>query len=139
MEPDARARFEHTVKVAPEDLDELEHVNNAVYLMYVEACGRAHSEREGLTLEAFKAHGAVPIIRRHEITYYRPAKLGDVLRVSTRITRLGGPRGLRHNEVRLEAGNELLVEVLTEWVWIEPGSGRPKRVPQAILQAFGFE
>lgn len=138
MEPDARAYFEHAIKVAPEDLDELEHVNNAVYLTYVEACGRAHSEREGLTLEAFKAHGAVPIIRRHEITYYRPAKLGDVLRVSTRITQIGGPRATRHNEVRLEPGGDLIAEVVTEWVWLEPRSSRPKRVPQAILQAFGF-
>ena len=139
MEPDARAYFEHTITVVPEDLDELEHVNNAVYLTYVEACGRAHSEREGLTLAVFRAHGAVPIIRRHEISYHRPAKLGDTLRVSTCITQLGGPRGLRHNEVRLEAGGELLVEVLTEWVWIEPRSGRPKRVPQVILEAFGFD
>ncbi len=135
---DPRAYFKHVIKVAPEDLDELEHVNNAVYLMYVEACGRAHSEREGLSLEVFKAHGAVPIIRRHEVTYHRPATLGDVLRVSTRITKLVGPRGLRHNEVRLATTDELLVEVLTEWVWIEPGSGRPKRVPQVIMNAFGF-
>ncbi|CAN5904157.1 thioesterase family protein [soil metagenome] len=138
MEPDARAYFEHTITVAPEDLDELEHVNNAVYLSYVEACGRGHSEREGLTLDVFRAHGAVPIIRRHEITYYRPAKLGDTLSVSTHITQLGGPRGLRHNEVRLHPSGDLVAEVDTEWVWIEPRSGRPKRVPQAILQAFGF-
>lgn len=138
MEPGARAYFEHAIKVVPEDLDELEHVNNAVYLTYVEACGRAHSEREGLTLEAFKAHGAVPIIRRHEITYHRFAKLGDTLLVSTRITQIGGPRALRHNEVRLCPGGELVAEVVTEWVWLEPDTGRPKRVPAAVTKAFGF-
>ena len=138
MTTDPRAYFEHLREVVPEDLDELEHVNNAVYLTYVEACGRAHSEREGLTLEVFRAHGAVPIIRRHEITYHRPAKLGDTLRVSTRITHIGGPRATRHNEVRLEATGELVAAVITEWVWLEPQSGRPKRVPQAIVQAFGF-
>ena len=133
-----RAYFEHLREVVPEDLDELEHVNNAVYLTYVEACGRAHSDREGLTLEVFKRHGVVPIIRRHEITYYRPARLGDTLIVSTRIAKIGGPRALRHNEVRLQTAGELLVEVVTEWVWLEPETGRPKRVPGAVIEAFGF-
>ncbi len=131
-------RFEHLRSVLPEDIDELGHVNNAVYLRYVEAVGRAHAEHFGLTLEAFRAHGVLPIVRRHVVTYHRPAVLGDTLRVSTRITKLGGPKAERHNQVRHAATDALLADVTTEWVWLDPVSGRPKRVPRAVQEAFGW-
>ncbi len=133
-----RHRFEHLTTVGPEDIDELEHVNNAVYLQYVEAVGRAHAEHFGLTLEGFRACGVVPVIRRHVVTYHRPALLGDTLRVSTRVTQMDGPRAERHNQVRRADTNALLVDVVTQWVWLDPVSGRPKRVPRAVQEAFGF-
>ncbi|HEX7021943.1 MAG TPA: thioesterase family protein [Trueperaceae bacterium] len=137
-ETDPRAFFQHEVIVTPEDIDELGHVNNAHYLRYVEACARAHAEREGLTLAAFRAHGALPLVHRHLITYHHPAGRGDRLAVSTRVTKMGGPRAERRNEVRLAETGELLAEVLTEWVWVDPESGRPKRAPEAISAAFGW-
>ena len=133
-----RHSFEHVREVLPEDIDELGHVNNAVYLQYVEAVGRAHAERFGLTLEGFRAHGVVPVIRRHVATYHRPAVLGDTLRVSTRVTKLDGPRAERHNEVRRASTGALLVEVVTEWVWLDPASGRPKRAPRAVQELFDW-
>ena len=133
-----RCSFEHLIKVKPEDIDELGHVNNAVYLQYVEAVGRAHAEHLGLTLEAFMACGVVPVIRRHVVTYHHPALLGDTLRVSTRVTQMGGPKAERHNQVRHARTDALLVDVVTQWVWLDPVSGRPKRVPRAVQEAFGF-
>ena len=130
--------FEHLREVVPEDIDELGHVNNANYLRFVEACGRAHSDGLGLTLEVFKDYGVVPVIRKHEITYHRPAKLGDTLLLSTQVAKIGGPRAVRHNKVRLAEDKTLLVDVLTEWVWLDVASGRPKRVPRGVLEAFGF-
>ena len=133
-----RHGFEHLIKVKPEDIDELGHVNNAVYLQYVEAVGRAHAEHFGLTLEAFRACGVVPVIRRHVVTYHRPAVLGDTLRVSTRVTQMGGPKAERHNQVRHAGTDALLVDVVTQWVWLDPVSGRPKRVPRTVQEVFGF-
>lgn len=134
----SRAYFEHEITVQDEAIDELGHVNNAVYLSYAEACARAHAEREGLTLERFRALGAVPVVRRHLVTYHRPAGAGERLRVSTRVTKLGGPRAKRLNQVRRAETGELLAEIDTEWVWLEPGTMRPKRVPRAVMAAFGF-
>lgn len=135
---DSRTSFSHLREVVPEDIDELEHVNNAVYLRYVEAVGRAHAEREGLTVAAFKAHGVVPVIRRHTVTYYWPAVLGDTLRVSTRIIRMGGAKAERYNEVRHAGTDRLLVDVTTEWVWLDLRTSRPKRVPEGVRAAFGW-
>lgn len=130
--------FEYTRTVQEEDLDELEHVNNAVYLSYTETAAREHAIREGFRLEDFKAHGVVPIVRSHHITYYKPALLGDTLLISTEIKKVSGPKAVRHNQVRHEQTKELLAEAMTEWVWLDPETFRPKRVPATIRAAFGF-
>jgi acyl-CoA thioester hydrolase len=130
--------FEHTRLVQEEDLDELEHVNNAVYLSYIETVAREHALREGLRLEDFKAHGVIPIVRSHAITYYKPAQRGDALIVSTEIKEVSGAKAIRHNEVRHAVTKELLASAITEWVWLDPETMRPKRVPKAIREAFGF-
>lgn len=130
--------FEYTRVVQEEDLDELEHVNNAVYLVYIETAAREHAIREGFRLEDFKAQGVIPIVRSHHITYYKSAQRGDMLLVSTEIKEVTGPKAVRHNQVRDANTKELLAEAITEWVWLDPETMRPKRVPKAIREAFGF-
>jgi acyl-CoA thioester hydrolase len=131
--------FEYTRVVQEEDLDELEHVNNAVYLTYIEAAAREHAIREGFTLEGFKAQGVIPIVRSHTITYYKPAKRGDTLTVSTEVKEISGPKAVRHNQVRLADTKTLLVDAVTQWVWLDPQTMRPKRIPSVIREAFGFQ
>jgi len=136
--PHTDAYFEHERTVKLEDLDELEHVNNAVYLSYVEDCARAHAEAKGFTLENFKKHGVLPVVRRHEITYYAPATLGNTLTISTEVMKLGGPKATRRNRVKLKEDDSLLAEVVSDWVWLDPETNRPKRVPEELVTAFGF-
>jgi acyl-CoA thioester hydrolase len=130
--------FEYTRRVKEEDVDELEHVNNAVYLSYIETAAREHALREGFGLEEFKAHGVVPIVRSHHITYYKPALHGETLLISTKVKEISGPKAIRHNQVKNALMSELLVEAITEWVWLDATTLRPKRVPIVIREAFGF-
>jgi acyl-CoA thioester hydrolase len=73
-----------------------------VYVRYVEDVARAHADSVDLTFEAMTRLGAVPVVRRHDITYHRAGTVGDRLDVSTVIERGNGVRWLRRN------GNELL-------------------------------
>lgn len=123
--------------VPADAIDDYGHVNNAVYLQWVEACCRAHAERVGMTTEAMRALGALPVVRRHTATYREPAFAGERLVVSTRIVGIGGVRAERRNEVRRRSDGALLVEVDTEWVWVDPERGRPRPMPVAIARAFG--
>lgn len=136
-ELDARSSFSHHVTVGAGDIDELGHVNNVVYLRYVEGVARAHAEGYGLDLAALQALGVVPVVRRHLITYHRPATLGDRLSVSTQVTMMRGARAQRRSEVRAASG-ALLADATTDWVWIDPARGRPKAVPETVRAAFGF-
>lgn len=133
-----RRSFSHVIDVRPDDLDELQHVNNAVYLTYVENVARAHADSVGLSLDVLLRLGVVPVVRRHVVTYHRPAFLGDRLVVSTLVVSSRGMRATRHNEIRREHDGVLLVDTDTDWVWINPETGVPRPVPDDIREAFGF-
>lgn len=120
------------------DIDELGHVNNAVYLKWVDDCCRAHVERLGMSIGSMLELGVLPVVRRHTATYRLSARIGDQLTVSTRVIRARGPLATRHNEVRRSEDDALLVEVETDWVWMDPATGRPKAPPAEILAIFGL-
>lgn len=135
-------KHEEILTVEPGDLDDLHHVNNVVYLAWCERAARAHARREGMGTDALAALGAVPVARQHVITYHRPARLGDRVRVRTALTQHAGVRSVRAYTLdrATEDGSdgERLAECHTEWVWVDPVSGRPKRAPREVLAAFGF-
>jgi len=99
---------------------------------------RAHADSVGLSLSVLLALGVVPVVRRHVVTYHRPACLGDRLVVSTLIVSSRGMRATRHNQIRRESDGTLLVDTDTDWVWINPESGMPRPAPDDIREAFGF-
>lgn len=120
------------------DIDELGHVNNAVYLKWVDDCCRAHVERLGMPISRMLESGVLPVVRRHVATYRNSARIGDRLVVSTRVVRVRGPLATRHNEVRFQEDGSLVVEVETDWVWMDPSTGRPKAPPTEITSIFGL-
>lgn len=134
---ESRDTFSYTIRVQADEIDELGHVNNTFYLRYAEDVARAHSDALGLTLTGYQTLGVVPVVRRHTITYYQSAVLGDSLRVTTHVEAFRGARAGR--TTRLERVDGLLLaEVVTEWVWITATTGRPTRVPSKVLDAFGL-
>ena len=133
---DPRSSFSHVISVQESDLDELGHVNNAVYMRYMEDTARAHSLHIGMGLPVMKLHGVVPVVRKYNITYHRSALLNDSLEISTH-TNANGIRAYRRFEIRFLDGR-LVVEADTEWVWVDPVRMRPKNPPKPVLEAFGL-
>ncbi|MVN89332.1 acyl-CoA thioesterase [Deinococcus sp. HMF7620] len=139
----ALRRFELTLTVEAGDLDDLAHVNNTVYLAWCERVARDHALHLGMGTQALLEAGAVPVARQHVIDYHRPAVLGDRVRVRTALTRHAGVRSVRAYALdRINPGDPpegvRLAECQTEWVWVDPVSGRPKRAPAGVSAAFGF-
>jgi acyl-CoA thioester hydrolase len=129
-------RHEHAIQVVvhADHIDELDHVNNAVYLNYVEQVARAHSDSLGFTVARFLRDGGVPVVRRHSILYHHPARDGDLLTVHTRVLSMRGVRAVRGT--RITCGEILVAEVETEWVWVEPTTSRPIRIPKEVHATF---
>ncbi len=76
------------LEVRYRDLDPLGHVNNAVYLSYIELARVRYFELLGIAGGAM-GEGPAPLVARAEIDYLRPVLLGQRVRVGARIERLG--------------------------------------------------
>ena len=135
-----RAARTHTMRVwvRPEDIDDLGHVNNVVYLSWCELAARAHSDRVGMTLPRLLALGTVAVARRHDILYHVPALLGDEVEVCTELVSSQGIRARREYTLTRVSDEKRLAECITDWVWVDGVTGRPKRPDPRIAEAFGF-
>ena len=79
-------RFVHSQEVSFRDLDVFGHVNNAVYLTYVENA-RIGYLREVLGIESVE--DLLVIVARVHIDFVSRASLGETLEVGTRVSRIG--------------------------------------------------
>lgn len=131
--------WRHTVRwpVRQYELDQFGHVNNAVYLNWIEQVATDHVEALGYGLEWAATHGGGWVVREHHVTYHRPVVYGDVVLVTTLPEELSGVRGTRRTEIRRESDGTLMTEAVTLWVWVRRADGRPTRIPKELLQRFG--
>lgn len=82
--------FRHRLDVRFRDCDPMGHVNNAVYLTYLEQARFAHWRAVwGVDFEGLPADAPGVILARVEIDYRRQAKYGDVLEVRISLERIG--------------------------------------------------
>jgi acyl-CoA thioester hydrolase len=132
---DAR-RFTSRYPVRQHELDLLGHVNNAVYLHWIEQVAIDHVEALGFGREWSLAQGCGWVVREHRVTYHRPVGYGDVILATTLPQQLRGVRGVRRTEIRRESDGALMTEAVTEWIWVRLSDGRPQRVPADVLQRF---
>lgn len=125
----AHAYFAHPVTVRPEDIDDMGHVNNVVYLRWVQEVATAHWLAKS-TPSLRDAHAWV--VLRHEIDYRAPVYLGDALVGQTWVGKAEGARFDRW--VRLLKGDVTVAEAKTIWCLLDSASGKPKRIPAEIEQ-----
>ena len=76
-------KFEMNLRVAWQDIDSVQHVNNAVYLSYVEECGMQVIAAHGWPITRMLNENFAILIRKHQIQYRQPAILDDELVIST--------------------------------------------------------
>jgi acyl-CoA thioester hydrolase len=125
--------FELTVLVAPTDIDEQGHVNNTVYLRWIQEIATAHW-RALAPPEAQKATGWV--VLRHEIDYKAPALERDQIVLSTWVGKATRLTFERFTEIRRKSDRQLLSKARTLWCPIDPQSGRPVRVSAEVRDRF---
>ena len=117
------------------ELDSNGHVNNAVYLNYVEQVALEHVEAMGFGRDWYQANRGGWFVREHHATYYRPATFGDYLLLTTIPLRMGAATGERHTTIVRESDQALLTEVRTLWAWVRE-DGRPGRIPEELRSIF---
>ena len=138
MNWDFPAPFTTRVTVETDDIDALQHTNNAVYVNWCMACAWAHTASLGLGAAEYQALDRAMALIRAEYHYLRATRLGDKLMVGTWIThwdrRLTMERCLQI--VDCESG-ETALRARLDFVCIEISSGKPKRPPKAFIDGYG--
>jgi acyl-CoA thioester hydrolase len=126
-----------TVEVLAADIDAYDHVNNSVYLSWLDRAAWSHSTSLGLSLEQCLALRRGMAAHRTQIDYLRAALLGDRVLVGTWIvstdTKL---RVERRFQIRRTADGETLARARIDYVCINLDSGRAVRMPESFRNAY---
>lgn len=123
-------------RVRQYEVDYNGHVSNATYLNYVAQLTSEHGEVSGFGRAFSLANGGAWVVRRHDITYHRPALDGDELELTVRVISVGGARGVRRTTIVRPADGARIADIETEWVWVRLTDGRPARVPPEVVTAY---
>jgi len=120
--------------VVQSDLDALDHVNNVVYLKWVQEAALAHWEHliDGKT-QTF----GFWVVRSHHITYKQPALLGDALLLETYVAQTRGTLSERVVEIYKKESRTLLAHCRTQWCYLDTKNLKPISIPTSVSQLLG--
>ena len=125
--------FSRTFVAEPQHIDELDHVNNAVWVQWLQELSVAHWQAA-----ADPAHvdAYFWVIVRHEIDYRGNIRLGE--QVTGRTWVPGTPKGARfaRHAVFSDANGREIVRAVSTWAMLDKTTGRPARVTADIVAAF---
>jgi acyl-CoA thioester hydrolase len=129
-----RTIFTHRLDVRFRDCDPMGHVNNAVYLTYLEQARLAHWQ----ALWGFgRTDTGLPgvILARVELDYKAPARFGEVLEVRMGLALVGNSSFTYEYEV-VDAAGRLIAAARSVQVMYDYTAGRPVRIPAEIRRLF---
>lgn len=123
--------YRHPIGIEAADIDFMGHVNNAIYLKWVQEAVIGHW-RKLAPAEAVAKHLWVAL--RHEIIYRKPAFLDDEVFAAVMLEKVHGARAF-YNTV-IKRGEDVLAEVKSSWCCVDAGTLRPARIAQDIAARF---
>jgi acyl-CoA thioester hydrolase len=131
--PPGRQVFSLQFTPSASDIDANGHVNNVVYVRWIQDMATSHwNDRQPPDEQARWAW----IVLRHEIDYRRALMPGETATARTWVAETAeGPRFDRF--VRIDGPDgAMCAQARTEWCMIDAVTGRPKRVTPEIIERF---
>ena len=126
-------RYEFTVPESAVDMNG--HVNNVVYVQWMQDVAVKHSDTIGGT-KAMHATGGTWVVHSHKIEYLSPAFVDEELFALTWVASFKRVRSVRRHKFFRKSDNKFLARGETEWVFVDAGNGRPRAIPDEIKQMF---
>ncbi len=131
LHPFSNTVFECEIEVMPDEIDELGHVNNVVYLKWVQQVAAAHWNSMALKVTTDKY---LWVVLRHEIDYLKPAVLHDKVKAQTWVSSMVGVKSIRI--VKFSANGSDIAQAKTIWCLLDALSMKPKRIGDDIKNIF---
>jgi YbgC/YbaW family acyl-CoA thioester hydrolase len=125
------------LKVRTYECDAYGHVNNAVYLNYLEYGRMAVLEKAGFTLAKLKSMGVLIVVRRIEIDYKASAQEGEELVILTFLKEHHKMKGVFHQEIFKHPDETLVARADVTWVFVDR-EGKLIPIPDFFREALGL-
>lgn len=126
-------RFDLPITIEESDIDQLGHVNNTVYLRWVQEAAVAHWTAAATEEQYTKV---IWVVVRHEIDYLSSIKLGDSISAHTWVGTTVKNYFERYTEIFRTNDNKVLARARTLWCPLDRSTGRPTRVGEDIRARF---
>lgn len=123
-------------QVSWQDIDVMQHVNNAVYMDYVNECSFQVCTAFDWPWQRMTAEGFAVYMRKAHLQYLQPAVLGDELEISTWISEVRRATSARHFALHRARDGALLAQAYTLGAWVDLQTGQPIRIPQQMMADF---
>ena len=117
--------FELPIVVAPPDIDGQGHVNNVVYLRWMQEAATAHWDARATAELKARVNW---VVTRHEVDYKAPAFVGERLVARTWVGEPSGATWERFIEIRRVGDDRLLARGRSVYAALDPATGRPRRI-----------
>ena len=128
-----RPVFEKRITASDEHIDELGHVNNAVWVQWIQevALGHWYSVADPAHQDDY-----IWVVVRHEIDYLRAVVEGETVTGRTWVGEAA--KGARFDREMEFVGDDgkVRVRARTTWAIIDKKAGRPIRVPPEMMAPF---
>ena len=121
--------FELAIEVLPSDIDDLGHVNNVVYVRWVQDVATAHWRALASTDQQARVAW---VVLRHEIDFKRAAVAADAIVARTWVGPATAVAFERHTELLRASDRRLLAQARTLWCPIDRATGKPCRLPADV-------
>jgi acyl-CoA thioester hydrolase len=121
--------FTLKISVSLEDIDTLNHVNNLIYVKWMDDIATKHY---AFLTKDNPLPEYVWVVMRHEIDYLKQAVLGDEITVKTWVGETKGISSVRFMEFyKVE---QLLVKAKTTWAMLDSKTLKPARIRENVLK-----
>ena len=131
--PPPPSAFQQQRRVEWQDIDGAQHVNNAVYLSYLEDCRMQALASRGWSRTRMQSEGFAIAVRSHRIEYLVPALLGDELEITTWLSGVDRSGGIRHTTIVRASDGEVLARARTVWGAVDLETEQPFHLLEKFL------
>ena len=133
--PQLESIYTYEFTVPDEAVDENGHVNNVMYVQWMQDAAVRHYEAMG-GAPPTPAIGATWVVRPHMVEYLRPAFAGERIKVETWVVNMRRVRSLRRYRFVRVADEQVLVRGETDWVFVDANNGAPRAIPAEVADLF---
>ena len=121
------------MQVQQSHLDAMNHVNNVVYIQWMQDIASMHWH--AIATPELK-NKLVWMIRKHEVNYHNQAFLNDNLLITTWTGEYTNVTWKRHYEITRPADNKKIISAVSLWIPVDVETQKPQRIDEAMVRLF---